>query len=80
MKKVTFAIIGALLGIPLSYYFQSDIVQAKVGGSMGGYMRHIGDLMDNSNIMGNVLLSMAVFAVVGLVIGYFMDVNGKKSR
>ncbi|HCS19065.1 MAG TPA: hypothetical protein DIW47_00625 [Bacteroidetes bacterium] len=80
MKKVTFAIIGALLGIPLSYYFQSDLVQVKVGGSIGGYMKHIGDIAEHGNIMGNILLSMAIFAVVGLVIGYFMDAGGKKSR
>ncbi len=71
-KKILFAIMGAVLGVPLSYYFQSDIVKAKVGG-IGGYMRHFGDIADNSNLLGNVFMSVAIFALAGGVIGYFAD-------
>ena len=74
MKKVIFAIIGAILGIPLSYYFQSSMVQAKVGG-IGGYLQHFGDIVKNGNLMGNVVLSVVIFAIVGGLIGYFIDKN-----
>jgi hypothetical protein len=34
-KKVLFSIIGGIIGIPLSYFFQPEIVKSKVGG-IGG--------------------------------------------
>ena len=71
-KKTLFAIIGAVLGIPLSYYFQSSMVQAKVGG-IGGYLKHFGDIVNDANLLGNVVLSVVIFAIVGGVIGYFVD-------
>ena len=60
MKKVTFAIIGAILGIPLSYYFQSEMVKSKVGG-IGGYLTHLDEIIKNSNLVGNVILSVIIF-------------------
>ncbi len=78
MKKVTFAIIGAILGLPLSYYFQSNMVQSKVGG-IGGYLENFGDVVSNSDLLGNVVLSVVVFALVGGVIGYFVDENESKN-
>ena len=77
MKKVTFAIIGGILGIPLSYYFQSEIVKAKTGG-IGGYMSHIGEIAKDSNLCGNIILSVIVFALVGGFIGYMVDENEAK--
>jgi phosphotransferase system glucose/maltose/N-acetylglucosamine-specific IIC component len=76
-KKVLFAIIGAILGIPLSYYFQSEMVQSKMGG-IGGYIQHFDQIANNSNLLGNVVLSVVIFAVVGVVIGYFIDENEAK--
>ena len=38
-KMVTFALIGALLGIPFSYYFQSEMVQRMAGG-ITGYVKN----------------------------------------
>ncbi len=73
-KKVLFAIIGAVLGIPLSYYFQSEMVKAKVGG-IGGYLKHFGDIVNNANLLGNVVLSVLIFTIVGGLIGYFVDKN-----
>ena len=78
MKKTIFAIIGAILGIPLSYYFQSQIVQSKVGG-IGGYLKNFGDIVKDGNLLGNVILSVVIFALVGGVIGYFIDKNASKS-
>lgn len=76
-KKVLFAIIGAVLGIPLSYYFQSELVKTKMGG-VGGYLRHFDEITHNSNLLGNVFLSMVIFAIAGGVIGYFLDQNEAK--
>jgi len=77
MKKIIFAIVGALLGIPLSYYFQSDMVQAKVGG-IAGYLENFDEIVSSSDLVGNVILSVVIFALVGAAIGYFMDKNENK--
>ncbi|KAF0148030.1 MAG: hypothetical protein FD143_2973 [Ignavibacteria bacterium] len=79
MKKVTFAIIGAILGIPLSYYFQSEMVRSKVGG-IGGYFKHFGDIVKDGNLLGNVILSVLIFAIIGGLIGYFIDKNEVKNQ
>ncbi len=78
MKKVIFAIIGAILGVPLSYYFQSSMVQAKVGG-IGGYLKNFGEILNNGSLLGNVILSVIIFALVGGLIGYFIDKNESKN-
>jgi phosphate/sulfate permease len=73
MKKATiFANIGAILGIQMSYYFQNELVKSKVGG-IGGYITHFGELMEDANLLGNVVLSVVIFAIVGGVIGYLLD-------
>jgi len=77
MKKVTFAIIGAILGIPLSYYFQSEMVKSKMGG-IGGYLKNFDKILDNSDLIGNVILSVVIFAIVGGLVGYFIDENEAK--
>jgi len=77
MKKVTFAIVGAILGIPLSYYFQSEMVRSKVGG-IGGYFKHFDEIMKDGNLVGNVILSILIFAIIGGLIGYFIDKNEVK--
>ncbi|MCA0447298.1 MAG: hypothetical protein LCH54_13825 [Bacteroidetes bacterium] len=72
MKKVIFAVIGAILGIPLSYFFQSEMVRTKVGGIFG-YLQHFGDIVNESSLLGNVILSVVIFAIIGGIIGYFLD-------
>lgn len=79
-KKALLSIIGAVLGIPLSYYFQSEMVKAKMGG-IGGYLEHFDQIAKNSEYFGNVVISVIVFAIVGLAIGYFIDESeAKKSK
>ena len=60
MKKVLFAIIGAILGISLSYYFQGEMGQRKMGGSIGEYMKHIDVIFQygDESIVGKVVLSI----------------------
>jgi len=74
MKKVIFTIIGAILGLPLSYYFQPDMVQAKIGG-INGYIQHFDEILDAKDLIGNVVMGVIVFAIIGFIIGYFMDKN-----
>jgi len=72
MKKVTFSIIGAILGVPLSYYFQPEMVQEKIGG-IGGYVKNFGDIIGEKDLIGNVIMGVIVFAIIGFVLGYIMD-------
>jgi len=74
MKKTLFTIIGAILGLPLSYYFQPEIVRVKIGG-ISGYIKHFDKILEADDLIGNVVIGVVVFAVVGFVIGYFMDKN-----
>ena len=76
-QKVAFAIYGGILGIPLSYYFQSEMVKNKVGG-IYGYLKHFSDIVNNTDLLGNVIISVIIFAVVGGVLGYFVDENEAK--
>ena len=80
-KMVTFGLMGALLGIPLSYYFQSNIIK-NYGGNSGvfGYLRNFPQTVERYNkfvgngggIIFNVFLSVVVFAIVGGAVGYFI--------
>lgn len=80
-KKITFSILGAILGIPLSYYFQSEVVKNIVGG-FGGYIQHFFDIIiKNSDFSINIIPSIVIFAVIGGIVGYFMDASkAKKSE
>lgn len=91
-RMVTFGLLGALLGIPLSYYFQSDMVQnyGSLYGNTGmfSYLKNFTTIVDEYDkyvgngwdIVFNVLLSIVVFALVGGAIGYFMDKNEKNNH
>jgi hypothetical protein len=74
MKKIEFGIIGAILGLPLSYFFQPDIVQSKVGG-IGGYIKEFGGILKHDDLLSNVIFAVIVFAVIGFIIGGFVDKN-----
>jgi len=81
-KIITFGIIGMVLGIPLSYYFQSDVVRLYGGGSgMISYLKNFITIVDQYDayvgngwdIIYNVFLSIVIFTVIGGGIGYFID-------
>lgn len=65
------------MGIPLSYFFQSELAQKKSGG-MGAYLQKFGDVISNSDLVGNVIISVVIFAALGLLIGFFIDRSAKK--
>jgi uncharacterized membrane protein YfcA len=71
-KKVDFAIIGAVLGIPLSYYFQNEMIKNIVGG-ISGYLDRLDKIVDNENLLTNLLVSILVFSFIGGLIGYLID-------
>ena len=77
-KKVSYAIIGAILGIPLSYYFQLEVVKYEMGG-ISGYIQHLDQITKYSSLLENVVLSVVIFAILGGVIGYFIDENEAKN-
>ena len=71
---IKFADCGGLLGFPLSYYFQPDIVKYSVNG-IGGYLRHFDKIFNNMDLFLNVLISAVIFAIIGGLIGYLVDKN-----
>ncbi len=79
MKKTIFTFIGAVAGIPLSYYFQPEMVQAKIGG-ISGYIKHFDEIIKTDDLVGNVITGIVVFAVVGFGIGYFLDKNATPEK
>lgn len=87
-RTVTLGALGALLGIPFSYYFQSDIVKNYGRGSgMFSYLKNFTNMVDEYDrhlgngwdIVFNVCIGVVVFALIGGAIGYYLDRNrGKK--
>lgn len=86
-KVVIFGLLGALLGIPLSYYFQSDIIR-NYGGSSGmfGYLKNFTKTVERYDqfvgngwdIVFNLFLSMVLFAILGGVTGYYLNKKQNK--
>lgn len=64
-----YSIYGALLGIPLSYFLQ------KYSSSLYAYFQGFDNIFKNKELISNVILSMIIFAIVGAVIGYFINKN-----
>jgi hypothetical protein len=68
-------IAGCVLGYPLSYYFQSGALQAKL--SLGGYIEHFSDIIGDQNLLSAVILgfivAIGVCGVAGYVIGRNLD-------
>lgn len=80
-RKVTFGLLGAALGVPLSYYFQSDIIKSYSGSGMFGYLKSFTKIVEEYDrfvgngwdIVSNLFLSAIIFAIMGVVAGYFLD-------
>ena len=85
-KMLILALIGAFLGIPFSYYFQSEMVQRMAGGIMG-YVKNFVSIVDDvdrfvgngMDIIWDAMIGVVVFMLIGGAIGYFMDASKRKS-
>lgn len=68
-------IAGCLLGYPLSYFFQSRALQAKL--SLGGYIEHFSDIIGDKDLLSAVIVgfivAIGVCGVAGYVIGRNLD-------
>ncbi len=75
-KTPILAFIGALLGIPLSYYFQPEIVRAKL--SLSEYLTHLPEIVTDESgaYIAPVILTVLISAMVLGVVGMFMDQGG----
>src|SRR5690606_18779825 len=79
-NRLGLALLGGVLGIPLSYYFQSDTVRAMAGG-IGGYLKKFPEIVDTVDrflgdglqVILNGLLGMVVVALIGFVLGHWLD-------
>jgi hypothetical protein len=62
-------IFGAILGVPASYFIQSGAVRAKM--SLTAYLTNLPDLLAKypGDMLPPVLISCAVFAVGGWLLG-----------
>jgi hypothetical protein len=75
-------LIGALIGYPLSYFFQPGMVRAKM--SIAEYVQNIEKIMDApddivATAIGVWIASAVVFAIVGFVLGLMLDKHKKKA-
>ena len=83
-KILTYSLIGALVGIPMSYYFQPELVQNWGGGTgVFGYLTGLPEIMEEYHhyvgnawsLAGNIFLSILVFALLGGALAYFLEKN-----
>ena len=72
MKKIILSILGAILGIPLSYFFMPAEIKEKVG-NISGYIKHFKDIWELEDFRINVIISIVIFTLVGFTIGNFLD-------
>jgi len=76
-KKYKYAIFGAILGVPLSYFFQPSGLRRFVG--FFDYINNIADInrvyraFGADSFSNNIILSVIIFAAIGFGIGYFKD-------
>ena len=77
MFKIVGFVLGALVGVPVSYCFQSDVVRALMG--VGDYMGKILKGKGNAGDVGMIIGSSLVCALVLAGIGAVMDKHFAKS-
>ena len=76
MKKIIFTIIGAVLGVPLSYFVQHPLVQM---GSIGDYLTGLDFIFQDVELIIRLVLAVVVCAFIGFLIGLFLDRTAKKT-
>ena len=80
MKTFAFAILGAILGLPLSYYLQPEIIQAKF--TLSDYLTQLPDLLSEggSEVVGPVVLGVVLGAVAMGVVGFLLEQGDRKTQ
>lgn len=80
MKTRTGVLVGAVLGYPVSYFFQSGALRAKL--SLGGYVEHFQDVLQSKDLastaIGVWIATIVIFAFIASVIDGMTD--RKKDR
>ena len=85
--KLVLALLGGLAGIPLGYYFQSDMVQGMAGG-VSGYLRKFSKIVDavelyrgnGLEVVWDAFTGIVVLALLGLALGHFIDLSHQRNK
>lgn len=85
--KLVFALSGGLLGIPLGYYFQSDMVQGMAGG-VTGYLKKFPKIVDavelyrgnGLEVIWDAFTAIIILALIGLALGHFLDLSNQRNH
>lgn len=78
-KRDLLALVGFILGLPLSYFFQSDFIRSKfsIGEYIGAFPRLL--TSGDSNLIIPIAISCVICAVMLGIVGHFMDLAEKKN-
>lgn len=68
--RIIFTIIGAILGLPASYYFQPGIVRSQ---SLVRYLEDFDYYLKQEDLLTNIIVSILVFIILGLIFAYFKN-------
>ncbi len=72
MKKIiSFSILGAGFGVPLSYYFQPEFIRITQG--LYDYIKHFDKYFYDNNYFPNIIVGIIAFAVIGGILGFYFD-------
>ena len=71
-------VVGALLGYPLSYYFQPSALRSKV--SLGQYIEHASEVVGNSELVSSVVIGFVVAMAAGAGIGWLIQSSRQATK
>jgi hypothetical protein len=82
MKRSTLcSLAGVLISYPVSYYFQSEVVQHKL--TLGQYISHFSEVIQNKELQTPVIVSLAICSLLGGIVGRVLDkqdAGGKRDK
>jgi len=71
LNKYWFAVIGGVLGIPVSYFFLGNLKQALIG-DVFNYITHLAKVIKYGDVKPTLFLTMIVMAIIAYAIGTFL--------
>jgi len=81
-NKIIGGVVGFAAGVPMSYHFQPDIIRAKL--NWGQYLQKLPELLGDGDVGGEVffklLISVAIFSIIGFFVGYVIDSSKAKRK